>query len=335
MVKKLQQATEQMTGAADPEETTFFTEVSVGRTVLNFVAILPSLCQKMAEEINLQVYMEGLSRVDRVVDDSGYAFTALDVIEKGLVSLEPIKSYSHLLYVNVSKNQIADASPLSELQYLVCVDLSDNVLTAPPVLTQPYLQSLDLSGNKITSTALQGFESGSISVLKLNGNELNGLPGLQSLPSVTVLEAVGNAIEDLSSLASDSAPKLEVLLLVSGFPIHNYMDIEHTESLDENKITTLSGIESLPTLTSLSLQQNNIETLEAVHQLDQLPKLSSLNLIGNAVTQVEDYRSSIILLVPTLTHLDGDQLSDEDRLAAVELKHQREAEAAEEAEANE
>eukprot|EP00644_Phytophthora_capsici_P006150 jgi/Phyca11/8880/fgenesh1_pm.PHYCAscaffold_32_\ len=269
------------------------------------------------EDINLQVYMEGLSRVDRVVDDSGYAFTALDVIEKGLVSLEPIKSYSHLLYVNVSKNQIADASPLSELQYLVCVDLSDNVLTAPPVLTQPYLQSLDLSGNKITSTALQGFESGSISVLKLNGNELKELPGLQSLPSVTVLEAVGNAIEDLSRLASASAPKLEVLLL------------------DENKITTLSGIESLPTLTSLSLQQNNIETLEAVQQLEQLPKLSSLNLIGNAVTQVEDYRSSIILLAPMLTHLDGEPLSDEDRVAAVELKHQREVEAAEEKEANE
>jgi hypothetical protein len=34
----------------------------------------------MAEEVNLQVYMEGLSRVDRVVDDSGFAFTALDVI---------------------------------------------------------------------------------------------------------------------------------------------------------------------------------------------------------------------------------------------------------------
>jgi Leucine-rich repeat (LRR) protein len=56
------------------------------------------------------------------------------------VSLEPIKSYTHLLYVNVSKNQIVDASPLSELQYLVCVDLSDNALTAPPTLPQQYLQ---------------------------------------------------------------------------------------------------------------------------------------------------------------------------------------------------
>lgn len=34
----------------------------------------------MTEDTNVQAYMEGLSRLDRVVDDSGYAFTALDVV---------------------------------------------------------------------------------------------------------------------------------------------------------------------------------------------------------------------------------------------------------------
>ncbi|KAE9348311.1 hypothetical protein PR003_g6476 [Phytophthora rubi] len=257
----------------------------------------------MAEEINLQVYMEGLSRVDRVVDDSGFAFIALDVIEKGLVSLDPIKSYSHLLYVNVSKNQINDASPLSELQYLVCfADVAQ-------------FQSLDISGNQIS--ALQGLESGSLSLLKINGNALINLAGLQSLPSLTTLEASRNAIEELISLADDAATKLEIL------------------TLDENKLTTLSGIENLPALHTLSLQQNNIDTLEGMQPLEQLTKLTSLNLIGNPLTQVDDYRSSIILLAPTLTHLDGEPLTDEDRLAAVELKHRREAEAAEQAEGNE
>ncbi|KAE8906471.1 hypothetical protein PR002_g6558 [Phytophthora rubi] len=258
----------------------------------------------MAEEINLQVYMEGLSRVDRVVDDSGFAFIALDVIEKGLVSLDPIKSYSHLLYVNVSKNQINDASPLSELQYLVScfADVAQ-------------FQSLDISGNQIS--ALQGLESGSLSLLKINGNALINLAGLQSLPSLTTLEASRNAIEELISLADDAATKLEIL------------------TLDENKLTTLSGIENLPALHTLSLQQNNIDTLEGMQPLEQLTKLTSLNLIGNPLTQVDDYRSSIILLAPTLTHLDGEPLTDEDRLAAVELKHRREAEAAEQAEGNE
>jgi hypothetical protein len=72
-----------------------------------------------------------------------------------------------------------------------------------------------------------------------------------------------------------------------------------------------------------------------VQPLDQLTKLTSLNLTGNPVTQADDYRLSMILLVPTLTRLDGEALTDEDRLAAVELKHRREAEAAEQGEATE
>lgn len=40
----------------------------------------------VVEESNAHVYMEGLSRVDRVVDDSGYAFTALDVVVRLLAS---------------------------------------------------------------------------------------------------------------------------------------------------------------------------------------------------------------------------------------------------------
>ncbi|GMF11793.1 unnamed protein product [Phytophthora lilii] len=119
-----------------------------------------------------------------------------------------------------------------------------------------------------------------------------------------------------------------------------------------NALTSLAGLQSLPALTTLEASRNAIEdianlagdkleslhlieTLEAVQQLEQLTKVINLNLAGNPVTQVEDYRQSIILLAPTLTHLDGEQLTDEDRLAAVELKHRREAEAAEQAEANE
>lgn len=40
----------------------------------------PSETVSAPEENNVQRYMEGLSRLDRTLDDSGYAFTALDVM---------------------------------------------------------------------------------------------------------------------------------------------------------------------------------------------------------------------------------------------------------------
>uniref|UniRef100_K3WUA4 U2A'/phosphoprotein 32 family A C-terminal domain-containing protein n=1 Tax=Globisporangium ultimum (strain ATCC 200006 / CBS 805.95 / DAOM BR144) TaxID=431595 RepID=K3WUA4_GLOUD len=120
-------------------------------------------------EANVQAYMEGLSRLDRVVDDSGYAFTALDVVGKELVSLAPIVNYPHLLFVNVAENQITDVAPLEKLPYLVCVNLSDNALAAPVALPQQsHLQALDVSQNQIPT--LQGFQSKSLSSLNINGN---------------------------------------------------------------------------------------------------------------------------------------------------------------------
>lgn len=146
----------------------------------------PSDTVSAPEQNNVQLYMEGLSRLDRTVDDSGYAFTALDVVvrhssavtrvdldahedsqDKQLTSLDAISNYTHLRFVNVSKNQIADLTPLGELPHLVCVDASENALAAPCSLPQAYLQTLDVSQNQIES--LQGFQSASLALLKANG----------------------------------------------------------------------------------------------------------------------------------------------------------------------
>lgn len=59
------------------------------------------------------------------------------------------------------------------------------------------------------------------------------------MPSLQILEAACNNLEDLSSLASETS-KLERL------------------SLQENKLTSVRGIEAHPTLQTLSLQMNNV-----------------------------------------------------------------------------
>lgn len=46
----------------------------------------------MAKEVNVEVFMDGLSRIDRVLDDSGYAFTALDVVVR-----YPMARFAHLV----------------------------------------------------------------------------------------------------------------------------------------------------------------------------------------------------------------------------------------------
>lgn len=270
--------------------------------------------------------------------------------DKQLTSLNAIGNYAHLRFVNVSKNQIADLTPLGDLPYLVCVDASENALATPCTLPQAYLQTLDVSQNQIET--LQGFQSASLASLKANGNhvqvlrlwtgangsmidfclhignQLTAINGLGGMPSLQILEAASNNLEDLSSLAAETS-KLERL------------------NLQENKLTSVRGVEAHPTLKALSLQMNNvgicwpwcltcvrlltqllvcqIETMEGLEPLAQLGSLEILDLSGNPVTEIENYRLQLILLVPHLKKLDDVGITEDERIAAVELKQAKEA----------
>uniref|UniRef100_K3WUA5 U2A'/phosphoprotein 32 family A C-terminal domain-containing protein n=1 Tax=Globisporangium ultimum (strain ATCC 200006 / CBS 805.95 / DAOM BR144) TaxID=431595 RepID=K3WUA5_GLOUD len=90
----------------------------------------------------------------------------------------------------------------------------------------------------------------------------------------------------------------------------------------ENKLTSVSGIESLKTLSSLALQQNSIETLEALGALSQLPQLIEVDLSGNPVAETPNFRLLLLLQIPGLQKLDDVTITEAERLAAVDLKEQ-------------
>ncbi|KAF1328914.1 Protein phosphatase 1, partial [Globisporangium splendens] len=144
-------------------------------------------------EANVQAYMEGLSRLDRVVDDSGYAFTALDV---------------------VASNQITDVAPLAELPHLVCVNLSDNALTAPVALPQQsYLQVLaarkqaHVGPSPQTTSALPDIAA-LLSVWNgdLLGLQIKTLEALSQLPQLSEVDLSGNPVVE--------TPNYRLLLLL-------------------------------------------------------------------------------------------------------------------------
>jgi hypothetical protein len=72
--------------------------------------------------------------------------------------------------------------------------------------------------------------------------------------------------------------------------------------------------------------------LESLAKLSALEKLSDLDLSENPVNGIDNYRLSLIILIPNLRKLDGTPVTEEERQAAVELKQQREEAAATETE---
>lgn len=88
-------------------------------------------------------------------------------------------------------------------------------------------------------------------------------------------------------------------------------------SIAHNRFKTFRSIEvSCPYLAYLVADFNQVTSLAEIQRLAALPRLVSLSLIGNPLTQVDGYRSLVAVLLPTLQVLDGSPLTAEDKTAA-------------------
>ncbi|KAK7723060.1 U2 snRNP complex subunit [Botryosphaeria dothidea] len=76
---------------------------------------------------------------------------------------------------------------------------------------------------------------------------------------------------------------------------------------------------TLPSLTSLSLAENNIRELADLDPLGTFSKLVELNLLGNPVTSKEHYRHYLIFRIPSLRFFDFERVRDAERTEAKTL----------------
>ncbi|KAE9361936.1 hypothetical protein PF008_g533 [Phytophthora fragariae] len=84
-------------------------------------------------------------------------------------------------------------------------------------------------------------------------------------------------------------------------------------SLEENQISSLRGLGSALKLMELYLGNNQIENLKEVQHLKSLPKLTILDLSGNEITRLPDYRLYTVYYLRRVKVLDGVSVSTQDQ----------------------
>lgn len=269
-----------------------------------------------------------------------------------LTSLPPgFLSYSAkvLREVYASSNGLSVLVPglFKNLEQLLVLDLSDNQLTASSFGPATFagmtrLAVLHLHNNKIARIDPALFhDSGSLQILRLDGNLIESLPEgvfsslvhlhtlvlsrnrlsridahhLSNLPSLAVLALDNNAVEHVDDEAFANTTQL-VDLNFSG----NNLDavpraiavLRHLHSLDlgENRIVGFNYalLNDMKELASLRLLDNKIGNVTR-ETFSQLPSLRILNLSKNHVGYVEGgaFKENVLLQA---VRLDGNELSD-------------------------
>lgn len=284
----------------------------------------------------------GLSEILPVVGGGGFAFSKFDCSKKDppITHLgNKLEDCTHLRHVTLSDNQITDLTAVSRLPHTLDLLAENNAVESVACLENaelPWCQVIDLGGNKIINltsfgalhrlrflrvdnneiASLEGFGGHpTLEELTLKGNKLTTLKGFGRLDKCTVLDLSENQLESLEGLDAPVLPRLEVsknklasFEHVGGAPVCEYL-VATDNALEKPEVE-----DSLPT--------------EILRLLSQLPVLGSMSLAGNGVG---DMKLEIVVCLPDLRELDGEAITEEDRVGAKERAEQ--IQAAEEARA--
>lgn len=74
------------------------------------------------------------------------------MFSRELTNISILKSFIHLRYIDVSKNNLKDITPLSSLTHLLTLRADYNILTSAKLEEMPFLQVASFNFNKINST---------------------------------------------------------------------------------------------------------------------------------------------------------------------------------------
>lgn len=155
--------------------------------------------------------------------------------------------------------------------------------------------------------------------LWLEGNGFNKIEGLEKQTLMRSLYLHENVLDKIEGL--DTLVELDTLNLSKNFisKIENLQQCTKLTSLNlaYNKLQDIEGLRhilELPSLQSIDLQQNKIESAEIVDLLAALPDLRVVYLMGNpCVKAIKNYRRTIVSRCKQLKYLDDRPVFDEER----------------------
>lgn len=249
-----------------------------------------------------------------------HSYLRIDLADLGLTSLDALRGFTHLQFVNLSGNRLRSLEPLGSLRCLLHLNASFNLLIRTQGFTAPdQLETVDMSFNLIS-------ELGEWSVhkylreLNVRGNFIEKIsPGLSRNKELRMLDLSENhiaAIENLDGLglhtlylAQNRLSSLQGIGLLKKLQVLN---VRH------NSISSLEALraEDIPRLRKLCISENRVNHIQEIEGLQPFPFLCDLLLAPNPIVELPHYREQVLHRLPNLRLLDRQAASAEEKVKA-------------------
>jgi len=203
-------------------------------------------------------------------------------------SLSPLRGIANLQSVSLSENLIEDLRPLESLRNLRVLDVSKNQVGDIQALKSLSFNSeggLNLADNRIADISpLSGIllpQDVRYFYVNIANNRVRSLRGLENMTGLTELYASGNALSDISQLAS--LPNLKILDLEN----NQIASAVHLPALGELEVLNLSH-NQLKQLKLAPINQNENVFIDASH--NQITDISGLSSVKKGVIDLSNNR---------------------------------------------
>mmetsp|Transcript_102710 Transcript_102710/g.329248 ORF Transcript_102710/g.329248 Transcript_102710/m.329248 type:complete len:743 (-) Transcript_102710:33-2261(-) len=248
------------------------------------------------------------------------AYLRSDLSGLGLTSIDALRPFQHLQFVNVSRNQLRTLEPLGALRCMLHLNASHNGLIRTQCFTAPdFLETADLSYNMIGDLGDWGVHK-YLRELNLRGNFISRIgPGLLNNKELKVLDLSENHISNIENL---DGLKLQELQLAQNqlSSLKGVAALQKLQSLDvrHNVITSIAALqaEDMPRLRKLCISDNRITQIAEVAGLESFPFLCELLLAPSPVVELPYYRSQVLHRLPRLRSLDAEPVPAEEKVKA-------------------
>eukprot|EP00730_Choanoeca_flexa_P000951 TRINITY_DN10408_c0_g1_i8.p1 TRINITY_DN10408_c0_g1~~TRINITY_DN10408_c0_g1_i8.p1 ORF type:complete len:551 (+),score=76.07 TRINITY_DN10408_c0_g1_i8:57-1655(+) len=262
----------------------------------------------------------GLSRLGLTADGLHQAMLELSVEGTNATDISPVARFTQLQIVKLSKNAIADMSPLDCLEHVLELDISHN-----------HVSQLSLSRKSV------------LRKLNISHNYIHNISAVQCCPSLTEINLAHNRIANISPLiACKHLSRITASYnRISKLPAMDALQILRTLLLDHNRIQSLTYLSTASALTQLDISHNRVSDLREIgtlrhletflcqgNQLTELAQLRHLNDLqwlrsidfrGNKVVNEADFRLATIYRLGGLLVCDGQEVTLEERIDAINL----------------
>ena len=146
----------------------------------------------------------------------------------------------------------------------------------------------------------------SIKALDLSYNKLNSLPKLLP-PKMIAIDLSYNPIKSLhgfTDVANIVELKLNYNKIESCLGLATAINLEYLE-LSHNRVVQVEGLENCSNLRVINLSHNAIATTLHIRPLSLNLLLAEVDLRGNTITDIKQYKVAVLGLLSTLSKLDG------------------------------